>query len=100
MWFADETNSATRIFHTADGGRTWRVAMIPMIDFELGSMQFVNDRTGWIMLIDPPRISLMKNTLFRTNDSGRSWRIVESNSSDIPTPNSLPWCRFAGPAFC
>lgn len=61
----------TRIFRTADGGRTWE--RIPLFDGEshgvdLNGVQFADANHGWIT---------GRNHLLRTTDGGESWEPVE-----------------------
>lgn len=99
-WFAEELppRNVTRIYRTGDGGKTWQMFTLPRVDVQLGSMQFVNAQDGWLVLIDGPGINLMQSTLFRSANSGQTWRRVESNSDvgkSQPTPEDLPDCNFA-----
>ncbi len=79
---------------TADGGRTWRRAALSL--FQAGepdalaervALQFIDARTGWLLVERATSRSFSRATLFRTGDGGRTW-----TRSSLPVSGHL---RFA-----
>jgi photosystem II stability/assembly factor-like uncharacterized protein len=64
------------VMHTLDGGQTW-ANVTPPAGFPAGSSlsgAFLDYTTGWVLAPAPDYLS---GTLYRTQDSGRSWQPAE-----------------------
>jgi len=79
------------VFHTTDGGRTWRRSATPVgkLAEYVGSVDFVTSRIGWIMLIRDVGAGQMYFDIFRTTDSGAHWSRVSRSGR---APGALPSC--------
>jgi photosystem II stability/assembly factor-like uncharacterized protein len=87
-WVAARWTDSRALFHTTDGGRTWREQGLPA---EVGSvieLQFVDERNGWMLGFAgrglqygcdhaaPVEIPRCRDILFRTRDGGLTWTSV------------------------
>ncbi len=73
-----------KIFHTVDGGRTWRSATVPV----LGRIHFVDAHVGWLMH-GVGALGSQEVDIYRTTDGGETWdRIAgakyDNESSGLP----------------
>lgn len=61
------------IWHTADGGRSWRAVPSP-VDCPLRDVQFLTDRVGWIAGgMTTPFTRVGRGVLLHTRNGGESW---------------------------
>ena len=74
---ATPAQGAGTIVLTANGGRTWSTHVLPGCSITT-SLSFISARAGFAVLGGGPRSS----NLFRTDDGGRTWRLV----SRFPAP--------------
>ncbi len=70
----------TQIFHTVDGGRTWRQVISPAYDVR--SIHFVNNRDGWLLSAEVVPMGSENADIYRTIDGGESWFKVASARHD------------------
>lgn len=102
------------LWHTADGGRTWKPARLPTnFDYQLPT--FFNPRDGVVLDDDATSRSGRGATVFVTADGGRTWRarpvpddpnLRTYGGLDLPAQR-LPfsaasmtkWALFVGPAL-
>jgi photosystem II stability/assembly factor-like uncharacterized protein len=72
-------------WRTLDGGQTWqRGAFIDSgaPDFRPISMQFIDEKKGWFLLIDQVGMSgFTYESLFQTLDGGDSWKLIQPVSN-------------------
>lgn len=76
---------ATPIFHTVDGGRTWRKSLAPTIDLDAvhpGSIHFVDDRNGFAMVTLQSSAQFSRGQLVATTDGGATWTMLTSPSGN------------------
>ena len=67
----------TRVFHSADGGRTWQ-AFATGQTLPLRALAFVDEQTGWAVG--------ELGTILATQDGGRSWRVQRTGGR-----RAAPW---------
>lgn len=65
-------STSTLIIKTADGGLTWDYQTAGTQDFQLRSVFFINENTGWIVG--------EKGNIFKTTNGGASWIAQNSNT--------------------
>jgi photosystem II stability/assembly factor-like uncharacterized protein len=85
----DFSATTTKIFHTVDGGRTWRSTAIPA--YSGVSIHFINTRDGW-WLFGVGALGSMEADIYRSTDAGVTWFKVASTTADNES-SGLP---FAG----
>lgn len=73
-------DSATaELFHTTDGGRSWRRAVIPAA----GAISFINPREGWLMTTLRAGMGIEENEVYRSTDGGDNWlRVARATTDD------------------
>jgi photosystem II stability/assembly factor-like uncharacterized protein len=64
--------SWTGIYRASDGGRTWALSPAPVF----AQVDFIDGNTGYILQANVPCCNAGSD-LYRTNDSGHSWTVVE-----------------------
>jgi hypothetical protein len=68
-----------QLIHTGDGGQTWQSSALVLPD-DIAALagdvylQFLDERTGWLVVKQNTSSLFSLGTLFRTTDGGRSWR--------------------------
>jgi len=85
----DFSAATTKIFHTVDGGRTWRSTAIPAYSGK--SIHFINTRDGWL-LFGVGALGSMEVDIYRSTDAGATW-IKVASTTDGNERSGLP---FAG----
>ncbi len=83
VFFIDKTHGwaiglNSTVLATTDGGETWVKQELPVSDFRLERVQFINQNVGYIIgysIID----HVVEGHLFHTNNGGQIWEIVETN---------------------
>jgi photosystem II stability/assembly factor-like uncharacterized protein len=73
------SSEETQIFHTIDGGRTWRHVTIPA---QGGEFQFINARDGWMLANEVARMGSEEVDIYRSTDGGKTWSKVASTTVD------------------
>ena len=77
-WFGTGGPAAGRIFHTADGGRSWTVASTPLTGVSpsagIYSLAFRDELHGIAVGGDYQKPLASGNTIALTDDGGRTWR--------------------------
>ncbi|HCF99455.1 MAG TPA: hypothetical protein DEV93_02815 [Chloroflexi bacterium] len=77
-WILAARGTAVTVMRTSDAGRSWvRLARLSLA-FNEPSMQFVDDRHGWISTVGPTFCGGLKRppchtVLLRTGDGGKHW---------------------------
>ena len=75
------------LFHTVDGGRTWRNVIVPARD-ELAtgwtSVHFINPRDGWVLAKGIPHMGSADADIYRSTDGGKTWNKAGSTSDRLP----------------
>lgn len=92
-WVCPVRNSG--ILHTTDGGKNWIKQTLPTSDLALTSMQFLNEKEGWMTgfgEFDFPK-QPDKSVLLHTVDGGQRWEVI----STIPSGMSLKKIYFSTP---
>lgn len=78
------------VLSTVNGGRTWRRSK--PIAGAAGSISWVTSRTGYILTYEGAAAGSVAHDLYRTDDGGRHWRLVEYNHLGSHSPSSLSAC--------
>jgi len=77
VWFATSGPSAARVFHSSDGGRTWRVALTPIrndgASAGIFSLAFSDARHGVAVGGDYTKASDSSHNVAITSDGGVTW---------------------------
>jgi photosystem II stability/assembly factor-like uncharacterized protein len=83
---SDPTSSS--LYHTIDGGITWRTIAVP---FGGGLLYFVDALNGWELVGLGAGMSHEAVAIFRTNDGGNTWTQVFTNDPNVSgSRDSLP----------
>lgn len=71
----------TQIFHTVDGGRTWRNVAIPALSAT--SIHFINPNNGWLLSMEEAGTGMGNEAvnIYRSTDGGATWIKVTSTSA-------------------
>jgi photosystem II stability/assembly factor-like uncharacterized protein len=91
------TSSITNIFHTVDGGRTWKSVAIPSPGDM--SISFINPREGWILAVTGAWAGSEAVDIYHSTDGGGTWDKVASDEGPGPhgpRPNSSSGISFGG----
>lgn len=87
-WVLAMRGTSAVVIRTSDAGQSWvRIAHFSLSSDAPPSMQFVDDRHGWITTISPSSCGGLKTppcstVLFRTVDGGRHWdRLAAPNAN-------------------
>ena len=92
-WVAVTPNGAATasIFHTADGGRTWRRASVALPSRGLGVQQidFVDPLHGWLLVSLGVAAGSQGVEVLRSIDGGAHWTSVSLTGGTSATPGSL-----------
>lgn len=121
--------SAARVFRSVDKGRTWKVAVTPILSGEAStgifSLAFRDALNGIIVGGDYQKPEQTKATVARTTDGGKTWKPVEnatgvsfrscvayapntdkhilvavgSHGASYSPDDGLTWQRIAGPGY-
>lgn len=68
------------IWHTRDGGRTWRVQATPF-NCRWEAVQFLDDNQGWVVgAITQPHSQLTKAVLLKTRNGGETWTEIRTDT--------------------
>ena len=94
-WVAVTPNGAATasIFHTTDGGRTWRRASVALPSRGLGVQQidFVDPLHGWLLVSLGVAAGSQGVEALRSIDGGAHWTSVSLTGGTSATPGSLPF---------
>jgi photosystem II stability/assembly factor-like uncharacterized protein len=82
-----ETKAVALVFHTTDGGATWRRTEIPLSSsdrqFCWGAVTFTDGQHGWLMAVNSQHDSPAE--LFATTDGGTTWpQIASTDDANLP----------------
>jgi photosystem II stability/assembly factor-like uncharacterized protein len=87
-WVAARWTGSRALFHTTDGGRTWREQALPAEVAYVIELRFVDERNGWLLGFAgrgsqygcdhaaPVGIPPCRDIVFRTRDGGLTWTSV------------------------
>jgi Tol biopolymer transport system component len=80
-WVGMSRGIAHQIFHTVDGGRSWRSATIPVLG--VISIDFVNERDGWLLSFEGAYMGGNEEVdVYHSTDGGETWIRVASARHD------------------
>ncbi|MEO5560191.1 MAG: glycoside hydrolase domain-containing protein [Dokdonella sp.] len=74
-----ETPVLSSIAHTRDGGASWTIEQLTaaaLADATPMALDFVDARHGWLIARAPSSSNFQRGRLLRTDDGGRSWRVL------------------------
>lgn len=71
------------VFRTTDGGRSWQSAQVKISGVQGAQADFVNHRTGFLLLDRANTPSGEEMTLLRSDDGGATWRILPAATAAI-----------------
>jgi photosystem II stability/assembly factor-like uncharacterized protein len=74
--FADVRNGWVGLRATRDGGRTWRRIRSPCDGYDDEHLALATARVGFVVCGGQPATIMQDKLLYRTADSGRTWRLV------------------------
>ncbi|NTU56279.1 MAG: hypothetical protein HGA79_08520, partial [Anaerolineales bacterium] len=79
---------AGSLYRTTDGGANWTRYDVP---FRGGSIQFVDDNTGYLFQITGAAMNKQSVALYKTTDGGATWTKYYDNDPNVPgSSNTLP----------
>jgi photosystem II stability/assembly factor-like uncharacterized protein len=79
---------AGSLYRTTDGGATWTRFNVP---FNSGSIQFLDDNTGYVLQITGAAMQKQSVVLYKTTDGGATWTKNYDNDPTVPgSSNTLP----------
>ncbi len=83
--------ASTQVLHTADGGKTWQQASIPM-PFPR-QLSFIDSQHGWLLgAVRPAEGAAEPVSVFRTEDGGKTWaNVATALFADSTAPGRLPY---------
>ncbi len=80
--------SVGSLYRTADGGLNWTRYNVP---FNGGSIQFLDDNTGYVFQITGAAMQKQSVVLYKTTDGGATWTKNYDNDPNVPgSSNTLP----------
>jgi len=76
-----DLTGTTHVFHTVDGGRTWRNVAVPALDAK--SIHFINPHDGWLLSkeLDGSGMGREAANIYRSVDSGATWKKIAGTSA-------------------
>ncbi len=75
--------NGTKIFHTIDGGRTWRKVALPAGPSDyVTSIDFINPREGWLLVATGVWMANEAVDIYRSTDGGENWVKVAGAAAD------------------
>ncbi len=69
-WSEGISGETSHIFHTVDGGRTWRAMDFPG---RAGALHFINAHDGWMLANGFGALGSEEVDVYRTTDGGETW---------------------------
>ncbi len=91
-WISWSDGSRVKVAATADGGAHWSTVDLDGVLYPL-QMSFINSKQGWFAASSDGAMSHTQKTIYRTEDGGRTWEAVSSDSGYVaggsPTPDAL-----------
>lgn len=90
----------TQIFHTVDGGGTWRHSTIPVPS--VAAINFLNSQDGWLVASLAAYMGDDEVEIYRSTDGGETWIKVasatrESETSGLPVSGGKAGITFLNP---
>ncbi len=91
-WVMANTDFDWYLWHTADGGQSWKEMPETSQPFRAVRLLEV-DQEGrlWLFSADQPAGGSQSKSLYTSTDAGASWQLVAVPPYDSRTPCSLPW---------
>jgi photosystem II stability/assembly factor-like uncharacterized protein len=81
-------NGAGSLYYTTNGGSNWTRYDVP---FSGGSIQFLDDNTGYVFQITGAAMQKQSVVLYKTTDGGATWTKNYDNDPNVPgSSNTLP----------
>ena len=83
-WVAAPGLDRISIFHTVDGGRTWRTNELVVASaqqvypIDVVSLTFLDERVGWLLRSTNVSAGHEEVELYRTQDAGATWQLIAS----------------------
>lgn len=79
------------LYTSSDQGQTWAEVATPCDDAALMALSFITADVGWIICTGEIRgIGWLDKELYRTDDAGRSWRLVAAGGYDVRETGGMP----------
>ncbi len=85
-----EDQATGTLYHTKDGGNTWKIEPVP---FAAAKLFFIDGQTGWALADRGSFSGSQEVDIFRTTDSGKRWVTVTQVTSEQPentNPEGVP----------
>jgi photosystem II stability/assembly factor-like uncharacterized protein len=73
------STEANKLFHTVDGGRTWRRVVL---EVQSGAFHFLNARDGWMLANEVVMGDGEAVDIYRSTDGGDRWSEMASTTAD------------------
>lgn len=76
------------LYRTGDAGKTWTSVKVP---FSGGSLQFLDQKHGWVLFATDCGAGSCGGGLFRSSDGGETWtELIKIDQNSIDNPKALP----------
>jgi photosystem II stability/assembly factor-like uncharacterized protein len=82
---------ALQVLRTSDGGQTWQAANLPEQGTGVGSIDFINTQTGWLMLGKGAGMSHEAVDILHTSDGGATWSVISTTGTQGDQPGHIPF---------
>ena len=90
--------SPPRVYATSDGGAHWTSRPTPCPVSAAPLVDFLDDRSGWLLCADEPGAGNEPKALYRTTDGGATWSELASTAA-AGTVGSLTMAGYANSLF-